>query len=292
MKRLLLSAGLLSALALSVAISGPPPADDAKPAPNAARSVHLGWKGPKGMLFYNEVRVLESTPDTYFCVCGFNHGYFGLQDFGGRKPKVAIFSVWDPGKQDDPSVVTATNRVELLYKDPAVRTGRFGGEGTGGQSFLDFDWKTNAVYRLLVEVTVEGQKTRFAGYLYDDARKRWRHLVTFRTRSGGDPLNGYYSFIEDFRRDGKSPLERRVAEFGNGWVRSLDGQWHELSQGRFTADPTPLMNIDAGPATTPGWFFLKTGGASTNTTVELWKTAERALVSAPPEILKAFVPEP
>ena len=292
MKRPPLLASLAAALSLTVATPTPARADDAKPAPNAARSVHLGWKGPKGTLFYNEVRILESTTNTYFCVAGFNHGYFGLQDFGGRKPKVVIFSVWDPGKQDDPSSVTATNRVELLYKDPSVRTGRFGGEGTGGQSFLDLDWKTNSVYRLLVHATVEDKKTRFAGYLYDDNRKQWRHLVTFRTRTGGDPLNGYYSFIEDFRRDGKSPHERRVAEFGNGWVQGLDGQWHELSQARFTGDPTPLMNIDAGRAKDPGWFFLKTGGAITNATVELWKTAERVPVSTPPEILKAFVPEP
>ena len=267
-------------------------AEGAKEKPNAARSVHLGWQAPKGTLFYNEIRILESTTNTYFCVAGFSHGYFGLQDFGGRKPKVAIFSIWDPGKQDDPSSVAVTNRVELLYKDPDVRTGRFGGEGTGGQSFLNFDWKIGSVYRFLVHAKVEGKKTAFAGYLYDDARKQWRHLVTFRTLTGGDPLHGYYSFIEDFRRDGRSPNERRVAEFGNGWVRNLDGQWFDLSKARFTGDPTPLMNIDAGPAKAPGWFFLQTGGASTNSTVELWKTAERAGLSAPPEILTSYVPEP
>ena len=119
-----------------------------------------------------------------------------------------------------PASVAKTNRVELLYKDPAVRVGRFGGEGTGGQSFLDFDWKIGGVYRFLIQSTVEGNRTAFAAYLYDDARQSWRHLVTFRTPTGGAPLNGYYSFIEDFRRDGRSPSERRIAEFGNGWVRS------------------------------------------------------------------------
>ncbi len=280
--RLLAFAGLA---VLTLVAQGPSP----KESPQAARSVHLGWQAPKGDLFYNEVRILESTTNTYFCVGGFNHGYFGLQDFGGRKPKVVIFSVWDPGKQDDPASVAKTNRVELLYKDPAVRVGRFGGEGTGGQSFLDFDWKIGVVYRLLVQSTVEDNRTAFAGYLYDDAKQSWRHLVTFRTPTGGVPLNGYYSFIEDFRRDGRSPSERRVAEFGNGWVRTVDGRWTELTRARFTADPTPLMNIDSGAAKTPGWFFLQTGGASTNRTVELWKTAERPPVDGPPEMLKAFL---
>lgn len=258
----------------------------------AARSVHLGWKAPQGDLFYNEVRVRETTPETYFCVCGFSHGYYGIQDLGPNRQRIIIFSVWDPGQQDDPKAVAETNRVELLYKDPAVRVGRFGGEGTGGQSFLDFPWKTNDVVRLLVHAKVDGTKTRYAGYLYDDAQSKWRHLVTFRTRAKGDALQGYYSFVEDFRRDGHSPKERRHAEFGCGWVRTLPGTWVELIRARFTGDSTPLMNIDAGATADAGWFFLKTGGAITNATIELWKNAERKPAGEkPPEYLSSFVPE-
>jgi Domain of unknown function (DUF3472)/Domain of unknown function (DUF5077) len=261
-------------------------------APDAARSVHLGWTAPKGDIFYNEVRVRETTPQTYFCVCGFSHGYYGIQDLGPDRPRILLFSVWDPGQQDDPRAVAETNRVELLFKDAEVRVGRFGGEGTGGQSFLDLPWKTNQVVRLLVHSKVEGLKTSYSGYLYDDDKARWRHLITFRTRSKGDALQGYYSFVEDFRRDGKSPQERRVAEFGLGWVHTLTGEWVELTRARFTGDSTPLMNVDAGAAADAGWFFLKTGGAVTNSTTELWKVAERPSAGAkPPELLSSFVPE-
>lgn len=260
--------------------------------PNAARSVHLGWNAPQGDIFYNEVRVRETTPETYFCVCGFSHGYFGIQDFGSKRPRIILFSVWDPGKQDNPEAVAATNRVEALFHDPEVRLGRFGGEGTGGQSFFDFPWSTNSVIRFLVHSKVEGARTRYAGYLYDDQKAKWRHLVTFRTLAKGDALQGYYSFIEDFRRDGKSPGERRFADFGNGWVHTLAGSWVELNRARFTGDSTPLMNIDAGPSPEPGWLFLKTGGSITNITTELWKTAERAATSSQPTAwLSSFVPE-
>ena len=90
-------------------------------------------------MFYNELTVEKSVPGSYFMACGFNHGYFGLQELGNGK-KLAIFSIWDPGKQDDPKAVAEEQRVKLIHQDEKVRVGRFGGEGTGGQSFYDFEW--------------------------------------------------------------------------------------------------------------------------------------------------------
>ncbi len=83
--------------------------------------------------------------------------------------------------------------------------------------------------------------------------------MTFRTLTGGKPLGGYYSFVEDFRRDGKSVNEHRTAEFGNAWIKTLAGDWQPVSKVRFTGDRTPLDNCDAG-ARDNGKFFLTTGG--------------------------------
>jgi hypothetical protein len=69
--------------------------------------------------------------------------------------------------------------------------------------------------------------------------------------------------VEDFRRDGRSVQERRLAKFGGGWVRSLPGEWSPLVRVRFTADATPLMTIDA--AVEEGGFILSTGGETKNT---------------------------
>src|SRR5260370_952389 len=101
----------------------------------ACRSVHLGYPAAEGVAFYNEMTVEKSAVGTYFMACGWDKGYFGIQELGNGK-KVLIFSVWDAGG-DDPKAVAEDKRVKLLYKDEKVRTGRFGGEGTGGQSFLD-----------------------------------------------------------------------------------------------------------------------------------------------------------
>jgi hypothetical protein len=232
--------------------------------PRAARSVHLRYRAPEAVLFYNEVTVRRSQNGTYFCVCGFGHGYFGIQQLGSVQEKVAIFSVWDPGRQDDPNSVSADRRVGVLYHDPAVEVRRFGGEGTGAQSFFRYPWKRGETYRFAVRAAVEGAKTAYAAYFYLNGEKRWKHLATFRTQAGGEALRGYYSFVEDFRRDGKSPHEPRRAVFSNGWVQTKEGDWVSLTRATFTADSTPLANINAG--VTSNGFLLETGGSVVNKT--------------------------
>ena len=70
------------------------PVSAAEPQPfRAARSVHWGWAAPDATLFYNEMVIDQSTTGSYFMACGWNTGYFGIQELGDGK-KVAIFSVW------------------------------------------------------------------------------------------------------------------------------------------------------------------------------------------------------
>jgi hypothetical protein len=237
-----------------LACAAEPPA-----APRAARSVHLHYPAAEADAFYNELTVEQSVAGSYFMACGFNHGYFGIQELS-RGRKVVIFSVWDPTKGDDAAKVPLEQRVEVLHNDPEVEVKRFGGEGTGGQSFFKYDWKIGETCRFLVRAKVEGEKTAYAAYFYVPAEKKWKHLVTFRTRTGGDRLKGLYSFVEDFRRDTKSAGEIRRALFSNGWV-SVGGEWKELVSARFTASSATWEakeTIDAG--VDQGRFYLQTGG--------------------------------
>jgi len=233
------------------------------PAPRAARSVHLWWSAPEGVDFYNEARVQDSVPGSYFMACGWNTGYFGVQELGNRE-KIVLFSVWDPSKGDDAKAVPLEKRVEVLYNDPDAKVGRFGGEGTGGNAKLKTDWAIGERCRFLVRAEVEDQKTSYTGFFKRDAMKEWKRLVTFRVTTGGQPLKGYYSFVEDFRRDGKSPNERRGAVYGPGWVKSIKGEWTPLVKASFGADGTKLDNIDAA-LSDPG-FLLATGGGTVQST--------------------------
>lgn len=249
--------------------------------PNAARSVHLGFPAPEATIFYNEVTVEESVPGSYFMVCGFKHGYFGIQELSGPEDKVVLFSIWDPGDQNDPNSVPADRRVEVLHNDKDVRVGRFGNEGTGAQSFYKLKWQIGQTYRFCVKATVEKPKTSFAAYLWLDDSKEWKHLATFRTQTGGEPLRGLYSFLEDFRRDGRSAKQTRRATFGNGWVQTTNGDWVALTKARFTGDATPLDNIDAGVKDRRFW--LVTGGDVTNhvplKSMLLWTPVELPLTA-------------
>lgn len=245
---------------------------DEKTTAVACRSVHLFYSAPEGVAFYNEVTVGQSAAGTYFMACGFDLGYFGIQQSAIGK-KVVIFSVWDPGKQSDPKQVEQDKQVKALYHGEGVRVGRFGNEGTGGQSFFDYDWSPGKTYRFFLMARPAGDRTAFAAFFYLPEKKAWKHLATFSTISQGRGLRGYYSFIEDFRRNGVSATEARRARFGNGWIRSKDGQWVALTRARFTADRNPALNIDAGVA--GDCFFLATGGKTQNRSTPLGKMIDR-----------------
>ncbi|MEJ2703174.1 MAG: DUF3472 domain-containing protein, partial [Sedimentisphaerales bacterium] len=243
--------------------------------PRAARSVHLWYPAEQGIVYYNEVTVEKSYPGSYFCVCGFRHGYFGIQELT-RGRKVVLFSVWDPGKQDNPNAVPEDRRVKVLYEGQDVRISRFGNEGTGGKSMFDYPWKIGKTYKCMVRTSVEGDRTTYAAYFYLNGEKMWKHLVTFQTITGGDYLSGYYSFIEDFRRNGESAQNIHRARYGNGWIKTKEGKWQPLTEARFTADGTPTMNIDAGLE--DGRFFLQNGGDTQN------HTPLRSIIACPAEL--------
>ena len=272
---------ILGILAITVDLATLSAAGEAPAPPRAARSVHLGFMAPEATMFYNEVTIEQSVPGSYFMVCGFHHGYFGIQQ-QQKDRKVVIFSVWDPTKGDDPRAVPDAERVEVLYKAPEVLARRFGGEGTGGQSFFEQDWKIGQTYGFLIKSTAVEKKTSFAAYFLAPDAKTWKHLVTFRTATGGDNLKGLYSFIEDFRRDGKSATESRRAIFGNGWARDLQGHWTPLTKARFTASGATWEakeTIDAGVV--EGRFYLQTGG-QTQMHATLGTLLERAAENGTP----------
>ena len=155
-------------------------------------------------------------------------------------------------------------RVEALFAGEGVRIKRFGGEGTGGQSMMSFPWRIGVTNRFAVQAQVEADKTSYTAWLFDPDKTSWNRMATFRTRTGGKLLRGFYSFVEDFRRDGRSAEQVRRARFGHGWVRNPQGEWIPLKQARFTASNAKWEsreNINAGVEN--DWFRLETGGDTT-----------------------------
>ncbi|MBN1968929.1 MAG: DUF3472 domain-containing protein [Candidatus Delongbacteria bacterium] len=231
----------------------------------AARSVHLVYETNESNAIYNEITPIKSQMGTYFCVIGFNHGYYGIQE--REDGKWIIFSIWDPGTQDNPDEVEENSRVRLLYKNDDMVIGRFGNEGTGGQSFYKFDWNIGETYKFLVTSEIMDKRTAYTAHFFDNTKNEWIKLVTFDTITNGDNLKGIYSFVEDFRRNGKSIDESREAEYQNCFMRDFNGKWFGVSKAKFTADSNTWTNIDAGKRGSR--FYLKTGG-KISMTRELW----------------------
>ncbi len=240
----------------------------------ACRSVHLAYPSPPSVAFYNEIKVETSAPGTYFMVCGWSKGYFGIQELGNAR-KLLIFSVWDNATGDDPKKVDPEKRVKLIDHDPQVRIGRFGGEGTGGQSFFDYDWKIGSTYRFIVSCEIQGERTAYTGWFFVPETSTWKKLVTFSTITKGTPLQGLYSFVEDFKRDRQSTKLARRASFGNAWTMNTERKWNPLTTARFTADANPVLNIDAGSV--GDRFYLVTGGDTQNAGTPL-----RSMITLPP----------
>ncbi len=269
----------ITAFAIAILIASNVAADE-RLAGIACRSVHLGYPAPEGIVFYNEVRVDRSAPGTYFMVCGWDGGYFGLQELADGKGLV-LFSVWDSEK-DDPKAQPESRRVKLVHQDEKVRVKRFGGEGSGGQSFFDYAWKPGQTYKFCVTAAHNGDRTEYAGHFFVPEENSWKHLVTFSTIAGGKALHGYYSFVEDFKRDRVSATKARSAHFGNGWIMATDGRGVPLQRARFTADANPATNIDA--AVDGDAFRLATGGDTANAGTKLKGVIERPASATPPSL--------
>jgi hypothetical protein len=225
----------------------------------ACRSVHLGYVKAEGTAFYNTCRPIMSARGTYFCVCGWDAGYYGIQELANGD-KVLLFSIWDSDK-DDPNAAPETERVKTEHVDPRVRVKRFGGEGSGGQSFFPLKWELNETYRFIVTMTHANGRAAYSNWLFELDTKKWTKLVTFSVPSKRTVMRGLYSFVEDFKRDRQSTKFTRRAQFGPPAVRS-EGNWAALRQARFTGDANPVMNIDSQMVESR--FELATGGMIAN----------------------------
>jgi hypothetical protein len=228
-----------------------------------APSVHLNFPLPDGVKarwFYNEVTVKTDPIWSYYEACGFARGYFGIQVNSPTERRI-IFSVWDSGNEGvDRSKVAAENRVQLLKKGPDVVASDFGNEGTGGHSHMVYPWKTGETYRFLVSAEPDGEATIYTGYFYFPEKHAWGLIASFRAPKDGEYLRHLYSFNEDF--EGANGQQKRLAEFGNQWIKTTDNQWIELTKARFTHTARGIYKdrIDRGAGVVGDRFYLTNGG--------------------------------
>lgn len=285
---------LLSAVLLPLTGQGA----DAETAKRQCRSVHLrhGEFPKDSKALYVEAKALESAPGTYFCAANFNDGYIGFQELGNGH-KWLIFSVWDPvSKGDNPHDIPENERAKLIQKGDNVTAKRFGGEGTGGQSFMDYEWKVDEPMRFLVIRKPDGDTFKqVSGYFFNNKTKAWELISCWRTEQKPGEFSYAVSFVEDFARNYTSAKQIRKAAYGPAFACSNDGKWTELRTGTFTADDTPSDAIRAEIIEETGAFSIQTGGNTTTTDFTLNMTKalpDSVKLEAPPKSAMPLIEAP
>ncbi|WP_229212285.1 DUF3472 domain-containing protein [Duganella sp. HH105] len=217
-------------------------------------SVHMGYTTPANTeYFYNEVTVPkgQDPEGSYYMANGFGQGYFGIQ-VKSPSERWVLFSVWDPD---------GGGKTTLVKKGAGVVDNSFGGEGTGGQSYLSYNWISGNTYRFITRARPDGAgATDYSAWFYAPELGVWRFIATWKRPATTTYLTGAYSFLENFI-DTKGYTGRRVS-FGNQWARNVSGAWTEVTKARFTGDATVtnVQRMDYAGGLDNGQFYLRNGG--------------------------------
>lgn len=218
-------------------------------------SVHLNYTAPAGNIewLYNEVTVPQGQDNigSYYMSNGFNGGYFGMQVKSATE-RWMLFSVWDA----DNGAKTV-----LTSKGAGVTDGNFGGEGTGGQSYMVYKWITGNTYKFLTQIKPDGNgNTLYSSWFFAPELNAWKFMATFKRPSTSTYVGGINSFLENFAVE--NGYMGRKALYNNMWVRNTSGVWTEISTAKFTTDPTGAteQRMDFKGGVEIGQFFLQNGG--------------------------------
>lgn len=217
-------------------------------------SVHMGYTVPANTeYFYNEMTIPKGQDaiGSYFMANGFGQGYMGIQ-VKSTSERWILFSVWDA---DNGAKTT------LVSKGAGVVDNAFGGEGTGGQTYLSYNWMAGTTYRFITRARPDGKGgSDYSAWFFAPETGKWRYIATWKRPAISTYLTGVHSFLENFI-DTLGYTERRV-QFGNQWARNVAGTWSEVTAGRFTGDATATnaQRMDYAGGLENGKFYLRNGG--------------------------------
>jgi len=235
-------------------------------------SVHLGYVMPDKVnaeWFYNEVTVPKGNDvlGSYFMADGFGEGYFGMQ-VNSPTERHILFSVWSPFKTDDPKHIPEDQKIIMLKKGEGVHTGEFGSEGSGGQSYLLYNWKAGNTYKFLMHAKpVADNHTVYTAYFFAPEVGKWQLIASFSRPQTNTYLKHLHSFLENFEPE-QGTITRKVF-FNNEWLADENGKWLQLNKARFTIDNTGIQGyrMDYAGGVDDGAFYLKNCGFFNDYTV-------------------------
>jgi len=251
-------------------------------------SVHLSYAMPpqeEAIWFYNEVTVPKSNDviGSYFMAAGFAEGYFGIQVNSASERRI-LFSVWSPFKTDNPNAIPEDQKIKLLKSGPSVYAGNFGDEGSGGQSYLRFNWKAGNTYRFLLHgVPSDNNSTDFTAYFFAPEINKWQLIASFNRPKTTTTLKRIHSFLENFIPENGNLS--RSAFYSNPWIHTTKGNWLPITKAKFTADATARKGarIDyIGGKAKDGFYLKNCGFFNSGISIDSW--IENSKIGKAPEI--------
>ncbi|MCC7523869.1 MAG: DUF5077 domain-containing protein [Chitinophagaceae bacterium] len=217
-------------------------------------SCHLNYAVPNEdkEYFYSELTVPpgEDKMSTYFMANGFGEGYMGIQVNSPTERRV-LFSVWDAD----------SGKTTLVRKGEAVIAQEFGGEGTGGQSYLVFPWKAGTTYKFLTRGKPDNSgNTIYTSWFFAPESGNWQLIASWKRPHIHTYLTRFHGFLENFNPN--EGYQQRKAYWTNQWVRLANGNWKEVTSFTFSVDATGRnkQRQDYAGGVENGKFFLQMGG--------------------------------
>ena len=225
--------------------------------------------------FYNEITVPEGNDVTgsYFMANGFAEGYFGMQVNSAKERRI-LFSVWSPFVTDNPKEIPENKKIQLLKKGDKVHAGEFGNEGSGGQSYLQYNWKAGETYKFLVHAKpTENNYTTYTAYFYAAEKKpagsggKWLLIASFNRPETNTYLKKLHSFLENFEPE--TGCITRKAYYHNQWLVTKTGEWKPVTKMLFTGDATANIGyrLDYSGGVSDGKFYLRNCGFFNDNTI-------------------------
>lgn len=234
-------------------------------------SVHLNYQVPTDKnieWYYNEITVPvgQDIIGSYYMANGFGEGYFGIQ-VNSEKERRVLFSVWSPFETDDPKSIPESHKIKMLKKGTDVTTGEFGNEGSGGQSYLRYNWKAGNTYKFLLRGAPQNNNTTtYTAYFFAPELDKWLLIASFNRPETNTYLKRFHSFLENFIPE--QGYKSRKVLFNNQWYCDDKGNWFEIDSARFTTDNTGNKGyrMDYSGGLDKDSFYLKDGGFFNNYT--------------------------
>ncbi len=191
---------------------------------------------------------------------GFKEGYFGIQVNSPTERRL-LFSVWSPFTTDDPKAIPDSMKIILLRKGKNVHIGEFGDEGSGGQSYLVFNWQADVTYKFLTRIKPNNDNsTTYTSYFFDPKTDKWLLIAAFKRPQTQTWYAQPHSFLENF--DPERGALNRKGFYNNQWACDTEGVWSELTTAKFTNDATARKKarMDFKGGVENNQFVLSNGG--------------------------------